>query len=109
MHQEVPDREVNGYLSFALAYPPPSPLPRSYRGDSRNGGLLVPGHAWESDGGKKSFFIAPSRLSTDASEFQCADAGSIGPLYTRLDFRLPVTYLLIVDSLPSAAESALRI
>lgn len=74
---------------------------------------MASGHARESDEEEELFHCTDATLprpANDASEFQCADAESIGVLpCTWVDFRLPVTCLLIVDSLPPSAETTLRI
>lgn len=93
MHQEVPNREVNGYLSFALAYPTPWPSLTLFasllrRFERRTFGPWT--RVGKRHGGRRAFSLhrRDFRLATDASEFQCADAESIGPLYIRVDFRL---------------------
>jgi len=103
VHQEVPNREVSGYFSFTLSYPlhilhiAEIQATDFWSLDTRRG------KRWR----RRAFSLRHRdfRPATDASEFQCADAESIGfSLYTRVDFRLSVTCILIVDSLLSSAK-----
>lgn len=104
MHQEVPNREVSGYFSFALPYP----LHILHIAEIRATDFWSLDTRREKRWRRRAFSLhrRDFRPATDASEFQCADAEFIEfSLYTRMDFRLSVTCILIVDSLLSSMKA----